>query len=917
MANRTFANSGKGNPCPICARSKDGDCRISDDLILCRIGGSFSPPTEKAGTQVTGKDGGQWICRGPASDPSWIQFALAGRGTHSNNNHPHHRPNPFRIEAPAAMAAIAGSIDLARLPGPLPAAPPAHLPNDYRLDYSPAQRVTVKRTPDGGKGFPVQHLASNGDTAVWAKGAGPDPWPLWRQAEALQHGRGHWVTEAEGEKCADWLRAGGLLAISQPGHAHKPEQIQPRYLTLKQAGISGIIYLADNDAEGRRRAALSQQAAAAVGLPLLALSAGDAWPGVPGLGSIDDAPGTPAERVAAIEQAIPDAIAQHQDSLAQQQGDKPSRLTKAELQAFLQDAYRLEFNELTRDCEIDGTPMGSRLHLADSFLAQQHGLEVSKQAAADSFEFVAKSNPYNPVRRYLLGLRERTGLRLISMEDLGRAFAILPTDSLSQYMLAAHLSGAVLRGLNPGHKHHQIVAFTGAQGNGKSSSIQALSPPGWCDSATKVSDLESKDVLAKINSAWIFEFDECEHTLQRSTAAEFKGFITRERDVYVEKYEKQATPHERRGILFGTSNQSEFLNDSTGNRRVWLIDTGDRPLDPEWIAANRDSIWATVLTWIDWGLKNWLSPGDELAIAAAARAEEANLSDPWEGAIAAVLERRPIDSDGGIPQKALIEQALQIRIEDFNRDVQMRVTRVVTGSAFLTHGGTVRWKQQRRRYGGGRALSGYVPVPLKERPAAEGLSDPTSPSDPTDRANVPTDLRPVGTAETPWLDRRLVNPFQPVPTFSLSRSKSNKEGVEGVEHGDGGAVITPDESVGTGWYGGQTPCAAADEVGTPARNGSERMERLEHSGPIRVGTGDPQNTPSDPIATAEMDLATLQPWQQSAITLKLANPTAAPAALINLIPQGELPRGANGATIKTFLAQPQIVELLAQHGEAA
>ena len=52
--------------------------------------------------------------------------------------------------------------------------------------------------------------------------------------------------------------------------------------------------------------------------------------------------------------------------------------------------------------------MGSKLHLADSFLAQQHGLEVAKQAAADSFEFIAKSNPYNPVARYLLKLKSRT-----------------------------------------------------------------------------------------------------------------------------------------------------------------------------------------------------------------------------------------------------------------------------------------------------------------------------------------------------------------------------------------------------------------------------------------------------------------------------------------------------------------------------
>ena len=89
-----------------------------------------------------------------------------------------------------------------------------------------------------------------------------------------------------------------------------------------------------------------------------------------------------------------------------QQADKP-KLNKAELQRFIQSNYRVEFNELTRDCELDGSPMGSLLHLADSFLAQQHGIEVTKQSASDSFEFVARSNPYNPVRKYLLGLRDR------------------------------------------------------------------------------------------------------------------------------------------------------------------------------------------------------------------------------------------------------------------------------------------------------------------------------------------------------------------------------------------------------------------------------------------------------------------------------------------------------------------------------
>jgi len=121
MADRNFASSDKGTPCPICTRDKDGDCRISGDLILCRIGSSHRPPTEKAGTQVTGKDGHRWICRGPAADAGWIQFALAGSCTNIRD----HRSTASPIKPPAAMAAIAGSADLARLPAsPAMATPP-------------------------------------------------------------------------------------------------------------------------------------------------------------------------------------------------------------------------------------------------------------------------------------------------------------------------------------------------------------------------------------------------------------------------------------------------------------------------------------------------------------------------------------------------------------------------------------------------------------------------------------------------------------------------------------------------------------------------------------------------------------------------------------------------------------------------
>lgn len=142
------------------------------------------------------------------------------------------------------------------------------------------------------------HIDANGRTI---KRAGPAPWPLWQEAEALAHGPGLWIAEAEGEKCADWIRHGGLVAVSQPGHDHTCAAIERRYRVLAEAGIKGVVYLADNDRTGEGKAQRCSAAAACAGLPLMVLPAALVWPGLPEKGSIDDAPGTATERVAALE----------------------------------------------------------------------------------------------------------------------------------------------------------------------------------------------------------------------------------------------------------------------------------------------------------------------------------------------------------------------------------------------------------------------------------------------------------------------------------------------------------------------------------------------------------------------------------------------------------------------------------------
>lgn len=302
--------SSKRNPCPICGRTADGDCRTGEGLAICHHGTSHHPPEGlRPGEVIDGRDGQLWAFTADTPDGRAAVFTL---------DKPRHQPArvvPLRSRASSSKAApatpappITGPIELARLPQPT-REPPAHLPDGQRITYSPSQWVMVERDASGAKQHKPWYIDAEG-REVNRKGA--DPWPLWRETEALEHGPGRWIAEAEGEKCTAWMLAGGLVAVSQPGHDHKPASIQNRYRRLVEAGVAGVLYLADNDPTGETKAQRCAAAAAAVGLPLLVVPAAEVWPGLPEGGSIDNAPGTAAERAAALLAAIPAALERHQ-----------------------------------------------------------------------------------------------------------------------------------------------------------------------------------------------------------------------------------------------------------------------------------------------------------------------------------------------------------------------------------------------------------------------------------------------------------------------------------------------------------------------------------------------------------------------------------------------------------------------------
>lgn len=384
-----WIRSSPGNPCPICGRDdRDGDCRLNSDEIrvICHYGKTFGPPQGlNPGDAHDGRDGQRWAFTGPTKD---------GRGAHFTLDKPR-KGQPYRVQAGLSPL----SVELARLPeaGRLP---PDHWDNGKKLIYSwtadrkPVQWVEVVIAPGGKKQHKPRHLDSKGKVE---RNAGPDPWPLWLEADALKHGPGKWISEAEGEKCSSWLAAGGLVAVSQPGHAHKSDAIQSRYKRLREAGIIGIAYLADADNTGIQKARSCAAAAAAVGLKFLIVLAQDVWPieMVPG-GSIDNAFGTAVERVTQFESHIKE-VKHHQPPPASEDAPKPAKRYRELIDAMLEavisgnddDLMELRADAISRfrrtDSQVEAAlfDLHRQRQLSGQGLKQPESLDLSRIRGMD------------------------------------------------------------------------------------------------------------------------------------------------------------------------------------------------------------------------------------------------------------------------------------------------------------------------------------------------------------------------------------------------------------------------------------------------------------------------------------------------------------------------------------------------------
>jgi predicted P-loop ATPase len=148
------------------------------------------------------------------------------------------------------------------------------------------------------------------------------------------------------------------------------------------------------------------------------------------------------------------------------------------------------------------------------------------------------------------------------------------------------------------------------------------------DSLGQASD---KDERLKLHRAWFIEWAELETVFKRKDIAQVKAFMTTKIDLVRPPYGRSLESLKRSSVFVGTTNEHEFLADSTGNRRFWVIPMR-KPLDTHALQQERDLIWSAAVALYKSGEPWHLNEQDEVLMEE--EREQYRTLDPWYHLIA-------------------------------------------------------------------------------------------------------------------------------------------------------------------------------------------------------------------------------------------------------------------------------------------
>lgn len=208
------------------------------------------------------------------------------------------------------------------------------------------------------------------------------------------------------------------------------------------------------------------------------------------------------------------------------------------------------------------------------YLERVYGM-TGKDRIFDAVNVVAQENRFHPVRSYLEGC---TWDGVPRVDTLLVDYLGADDNEYTRAVTRKTLAAAVARIFRPGCKFDYMLTLRGRQGLGKSALIGKLGGQWFSDSFTT---MQGKEAYEQVMGVWLMEVGELAG-MRKAEAEIIKLFISKQTDRFRPAYGRRLQEFPRQCVFIGTTNETQFLRDTTGNRRFWVVDTPNEPTHDIW-----------------------------------------------------------------------------------------------------------------------------------------------------------------------------------------------------------------------------------------------------------------------------------------------------------------------------------------------
>lgn len=297
------------------------------------------------------------------------------------------------------------------------------------------------------------------------------------------------------------------------------------------------------------------------------------------------------------------------------------------------------------------------------WVSTQYKLDIPKHVLVDGIRLAADHHTINSPADWF---RSLTWDGIARIDGLFIDYFGGPDSPYAREVGKNFMIGAVMRVLSPGVPLHEVVILEGKQGAGKSRGVRVLFGSHWFSDTPL--DVGNKDAYLAMRGKMCIEMGELS-SMSKADVNAMKVFVASPTDRFRAPYGREPEDIPRRCVFIGTTNDAEYLQDATGNRRWLPVMVGKVNWDA--ITRDRTQLWAEAFARAAAGEDFWLSP----LVVPHALQERGNrqVDDPWRSLIETWLEGQL----GPVTTAMLLEDAVGKAARDCGKADQIRVGRII------------------------------------------------------------------------------------------------------------------------------------------------------------------------------------------------------------------------------------------------